>query len=192
MDVEKKMKPLVLIAMLYMAFFATNVNAGTVLVSDNLNISSYSASTAFLGNTADKPFNSNGPWNSGEFTGWIEVNLEQVYDISSLELLITQSPNGVTTHEIWFSDSQIHNDRTNATLFNSLTGFTTDGSLITETLSTPFAAQFVQINTTLSPSWVGWSNIKVYAESNVLPAPSPVLLLASGLIGLIIVRKKLV
>jgi hypothetical protein len=184
------MKHLISIIMLYNIFFVSNVNAAPVLVSNGLDNLSYSASSTYLSNFAGNPFNSNGVWNAGRFSGWIEVNLGQVYSITSLELLVNQSPNGVTTHEIWFSNSPIQNDHTSATLFNSLTRFTTNTELITQTLASPFSAQFVQINTTLSPSWVSWASIKVTAEVSTVPELPVLWLLGSSFVGLIGARKK--
>ncbi len=140
------------------------VDLPPVLVSAGLANSSYYASGSYEDGTPEKPFNNTGTWLVGDFTGWIEVDLGKPYDITSIELLIDQSPNGQTTHEVWLSNSPIRTNRSGAVLLTTATGNTNKHDLLTQPVPGTDKAQFVQINTTNTPSWVAWMAIRIYGK----------------------------
>ena len=150
----------------------TQLLAG-VLVSQDLGVSAYSASASWQPATAPQfAFNGNvnDDWNAGTFpTQWLEVELQQRYDLTSVSLFADQLPDGNTTHEVWVSKSAIQNDLSGATLIHTFSGFTTASSILTYALPSPVSAQFVQVRTTASPSWVAWREVQVFAA---IPEPS--------------------
>jgi F5/8 type C domain len=85
-----------------------------ILVSQDLGVSAYSASTYWQATTAPQyafDGNVNDDWNAGTFpTQWVEVDLQQRYDLTSFSLFVDQLPDGNTTHEVWVSNSVIQND----------------------------------------------------------------------------------
>ena len=99
-------------------------------------------------------------WNSGTFApAWVEIDLGQVYPISDIRLLVSQSPNGATSHEVGC--------RTKAggalTPIATVHEATTDGELI-DVPAPPggtLMCRFIRVDTTSSPSWVAWREIEV-------------------------------
>jgi len=159
-----------------------SAHAAPILVSQNLGAGAYSASGFYSTSTPDKAFDgTSAGWSAGSFaTAWIEVDLGQVYDISLIDLWVDQQPNGSTVHEVWISNAAIQADLSGALLVDTLSGFTQGGDHLVSSLPSPIAAQFVQVRTTVTPSWVAWLEVEVYA----VPEPTTALLLTSGLAGL--------
>jgi len=163
------------------------------VVSQNLGAAAYSASSTFgPGFEAELAFDGNSGvgdpyWNSGTGpVGWIEVNLGQQYSIESINLVAAQLPPGDTEHEIWFSNSAMQGDLSGATLYTTLTGPTADLSSITALSGPgPFpTAQYIQVRTTSSPSWVAWREITVNAESAAVPEPTSLALCGFGVMSM--------
>ena len=102
---------------------------------------------------------------------WIEVNLGQSYDVNKINLVVHQSPDGDTKHEIWLSSSAIGSSTPQAGPSAILEGYTVNGQLLMASLGTPVSAQYVQIRTVVSPSWVAWAEIEVFDSMSAVPAP---------------------
>jgi formylglycine-generating enzyme required for sulfatase activity len=164
-----------------------------VLVSQDLGVSAYTASAFEPANAPQNAFdgNVNDHWNSGTFpTQWLEVDLQQRYDLTSVSLFADQLPDGNTTHQVWVSNSPIQNDLSGATLIHTFSGFTTASSALTYALPSPLSAQFVQVRTTESPSWVAWREVQVFAA---IPEPSTLTYLGSALLmigGIRLLRRR--
>ncbi len=179
-----------LIALVLTACFA--VSSSATLISENLGAGAYSASGQYLGYDPAKAFDGDAGtnWNSGGFAGqWIEVDLGNAYDIASISLITAQSPAGNTTHEIWLSALSIQSDLSNATLAHTFGGYTVNGDVLATVLSSPMMAQYVQIRTTASPSWIAWHDVQVF-EAAAVPEPATLGLFGIGLAGLAFGRRK--
>jgi hypothetical protein len=103
-------------------------------------------------------------WNSGNFSPeWIEVDLGAPESVGEIALSITQLPDGYTEHRVYGRLSATDP----YTLLHVFAGPTVDVQTLRTTLDTPFTARYIRIQTTTSPSWVGWREIGVY------PAQTP-------------------
>ncbi len=106
-------------------------------------------------------------WNAGnppppDGTGqWIEVDARAVRQLGGLLLVTAQTPGGPTTHEIWVSTEPIGDDRTKAKLVHTFKGQTQSGDVLRFDFPKRLAGRYVQIRTTVSPSWVAWSEIEL-------------------------------
>jgi hypothetical protein len=95
-------------------------------------------------------------WNSGGLPPqWIAFDLGEEHVLARIELLTTQDPAGSTTHLIegavvegsWFT-------------LGSLEGATRENQLLEWNGSA--AVRWVRVTTTVSPSWVGWREIRFF------------------------------
>jgi len=106
-------------------------------------------------------------WNAGNHpppdgTGiWIEVDAMTARQLGSLYLVTSQTPSGPTAHEIWVSAEPIGDDRTRAKLVHTFKGQTHNGDVLHFEFPKRLSGRYVQIRTTESPSWVGWSEIEL-------------------------------
>jgi hypothetical protein len=160
--------------------------AADMLVSQGLGSSAYTASSTYLSNTPDLAFDGNfsNMWNAGDYpVGWIEVNLGQLTYLTRVLLTVEQTPAiTITTNEVWLSASSILTDTSGATLSHTFSGPTYDGQLLSVDFSTPILAQYIQIRTTSSLSWVAWNEIQIMAV-DAIPEPATILLFGAGMVG---------
>jgi WD40 repeat protein len=100
-------------------------------------------------------------WGSGDFPPqWIEIDLGAPATVKSFRLLVTQYPNGTTIHSILLRSPD--GEFTEVHRFEQ---FTSSGQWLIFRLPQPMEnIQFVRIETTKSPSWVGWVEIEVIGE----------------------------
>jgi len=83
--------------------------------------------------------------------------------IGKIRLLVSQSPNGETTHRVWGKGASTGEAYQ---LLYEFQGFTTDGQVLEYSPSTPWTGiQFVKVETVVSPSWVSWREIEVLRAS---------------------------
>jgi hypothetical protein len=115
----------------------------------------------------------------------VEVGLQQRFDITRLSLEVAQLPDGNTIHQIWVSNSPIHDDLSHATLAQTLSGFTKNHQILGFSLQDRISAEFVQVRTTSSPSWVAWPEVQVYANPSPAPEPSGLALAGVGVAGVV-------
>ncbi len=168
-----------------------DTSAGTLL-SHNLSLSSYTASTSWnSGFSPDKAFDGdeNTNWNAGDYaTQWVEVDLGKVYSLSALQLLIAQSPQGDTQHQIWVSNGPIRSSTGSATLAGTFGLLTDDFQWLKKTLNNT-SGRYVQVRTIASPSYVSWYEIEVYGQatpqSTVSVSVSPSSVLENGTTNLV-------
>ena len=101
-------------------------------------------------------------WLSGNFSPqWIELDLRSPTDVAYLELLVTQEPAGATTHKIYAGSTP--NPQTQVHQFDVVTKSGSKlGVVFSPTLKN---IRYIRIVTTTSPSWVGWSEVKVYSSN---------------------------
>jgi RHS repeat-associated protein len=125
-----------------------------------LNVASATASNFYgPGNEASKATdgNVNTLWNAGGWSPqWIQLDLGAAYTLSKLRLLVAQSPNGPTTHQVYGGATT-----RSLSLLGTLDGSTTNGQWL-EFNSSASNIRYVKVLTTSSPSWVAWSEIEVY------------------------------
>jgi hypothetical protein len=103
-------------------------------------------------------------WNSGGYSGWVQVDLQGTYTINNINLLVNQSPTGNTVHEI-YKAATIAGPWT---LVETLSGSTSSFQLIQRCYSAAPLTNVgaIRINTVSSPSWVSWYDIGVFASSS--------------------------
>lgn len=186
-----------LAAGLFMSGLATA--APMTLVSQGLNDEAYTADNARSGYSASAAFDGNfeTSWNAAHSasgpigrTGWIEVNLGRITDITRILLNVEQAPSPLNTrHEIWLSNSSIQEDTAEALLAHAFSGSTSNSDTLIYDLSAPAQAQYIQIRTTESLSWVAWNEIQVFASTPV-PEPSTAWLLGLGMAAIGGIRHK--
>jgi F5/8 type C domain len=153
-----KMKRLLVLCSAAAMLAATLSASGETLVAP-ITAPSASAtySTLVPSNAVDGNFGT--MWSSGGFPNqWIILDTQAVRALSHIELLTAQYPNGATTHLIFTS-----NDLINWTLVNTLSGYTTNNQWLTSPINQ--TARYICIWTSVSPSWVGWYEFKVYEQS---------------------------
>ena len=93
-------------------------------------------------------------WGSGaDAAQWIEIDLGAPTAIGRVRLVVAQWPEGRTVHVITIDGVEI----------GTLEGETTGGDLIELLLDDPVIGQTIRVTTTLSPSWIAWSEIEVLA-----------------------------
>lgn len=105
-------------------------------------------------------------WIAGEGPPqWIELDLLGPSAIGKIQLVVDQDPSGETVHRIRGKGT---NPDDSYELLKEFHGITASLDTLTFIPSTVLQdIQFLKIETTQSPSWVGWFEILVYGESNI-------------------------
>jgi hypothetical protein len=140
-----------------------------LLVSQNLGAGAYSASQTAGGSSPSFAFDGNlvNNWNAGWWPlQWIEVDLQQARALGRIRLHVEQSPAGETTHEVWISNNPIGASLGGATLAHVFTGPTASGQVLEVVWDPTETARYVQVRTTVSPSWVAWREVQIFAIVN--------------------------
>jgi hypothetical protein len=122
------------------------------------------ASNSWEQHTPDAAFDGNRQtvWSAGDYAPqWIEADLGACTQLASIDLLVTQLPDGETTHEIWVSDQPIGADRARAKRVHTFQGPTADNQTLHCDFPKETFARYVQIHTTRSPSWVAWVEVEL-------------------------------
>lgn len=105
--------------------------------------------------------NSGTQWSAGNFpVQWIQVDVGQNRYLTRVRLLVSQYPNGATTHEVWAGETEAALRKVSASSGPTVSPQWLEGRIDQD-------ARFVRIVTTNSPSWVGWFEIVPYE----FPAP---------------------
>ncbi len=101
-------------------------------------------------------------WNSGGFPlQWIQIDLGADHDLSEIRLLVSQSPGGHTIHVIYGRGSSTGGDKQQLAI---LSGTTADSEWLVYRPGEPMRGiRTIRIETTTTPSWVGWREIEVIA-----------------------------
>ena len=94
---------------------------------------------------------------------WYSVVLDQPYLVDRVEMIITQSPPGPTTHEVWLG----HGSGLR-TFYKRLSDVhTEDGQTLAVAIEPPQIVDEVLILTIHSPSWVAWRDLGVFGRQLV-------------------------
>ncbi len=95
----------------------------------------------------------------------LQVTLDKFYLVDRIEMVVEQEPAGETTHQIWIGTAS-----GTLTKFHEFTDVaTSDGQTLSLELNPPRVMDRVMILTTKGPSWVAWSELRVFAESTLQP-----------------------
>lgn len=90
---------------------------------------------------------------------WIQIDLGQGTSVQEFRLVVQQTPDGPTTHQLYAGDRE-----DNLRLVHTFQGTTQDGQVLSFTPDAPLeGVRFVRVLTVSSPSWVAWKEIEVIA-----------------------------
>lgn len=89
---------------------------------------------------------------------WYSIRLDQHYLVDRVDLVVTQSPPGPTTHEIWLGHGS--GLRTFYTRLEDV--HSEDGQVLAVPIFPPQSVDEVLILTLHSPSWVAWRDFRVF------------------------------
>jgi predicted amidohydrolase YtcJ len=100
-------------------------------------------------------------WNSGgDPEQWIQIDLGGPMTVSAIKLVVAQTPEGATSHQIWAGA-----DPNTLALVHQFDGTTKDGDTLEFQPTSPLSnIRYVKILTTESPSWVAWREIEVVTK----------------------------
>ena len=103
-------------------------------------------------------------WGAGDMPPqWIQVDLQNTYQVSEIRLLVSQWPEGNTVHRIQTRPSV---DAAFTTVYE-FNGSTSENDWLVFTPEVPLEnVQQIRIQTISSPSWVSWKEIQVYGEES--------------------------
>ncbi|MBN2009819.1 VCBS repeat-containing protein [candidate division KSB1 bacterium] len=137
--------------------YSENIALGKTAVA-SMTFEDHSASWAIDGDV-------NTNWIAGDNPPqWIELDLQSPSRVGKVQLVVDQYPAGETVHHIWSKGPNAGDE------YGVLKEFhRTTADLDTLTYIPPSVLeniQFLKIETTVSPSWVGWREIFVYGESS--------------------------
>lgn len=101
-------------------------------------------------------------WGSGaDAPQWIEIDLEGAYDVSEINLLVAQWPEGPTHHRILIHASGV----AGFTAVHEFQGSTKEGDRLSFAPVTPIPnVEIIRVESISSPSWIAWAEIQVYGE----------------------------
>ena len=89
---------------------------------------------------------------------WLSIEFDEFHLVSKIELVITQSDAGLTTHELWLGD-----DSHTVTPYKRLDNIhTEDGQTLELVVDPPRRINRVFLLTRQSTGWVGWYEVKVF------------------------------
>ena len=94
---------------------------------------------------------------------WLSIEFDEFHLVSKIELVITQSEPGLTTHEIWLGD-----DSHTVTPFRQFESVhTEDGQVLEVILDPPRRINRVFALTKESKGWVGWYEVRVFEATEL-------------------------
>jgi len=147
------------------------------------------ASSFLEGHTPDLVFDEDAEtwWSSGsDAPQWIQIDLQQDYFISEIDMVTDQYPDGYTVHLL---KAKAEN-APDLSLLETFSGNTQTNQTLTYLAPVPLHAyRYVRVETTQSPSWVAWREITIqksatgiteragsdqHAIGNVMLTPNPV------------------
>lgn len=89
---------------------------------------------------------------------WLSIEFDEFHLVSKVELVVTQSEAGLTTHELWLGD-----DSHTTTPYKRFDNFhTEDGQVLEVIVDPPRRINRVYILTRQSKGWVGWYEVRVF------------------------------
>jgi hypothetical protein len=101
-------------------------------------------------------------WNSGGFPlQWIQIDLGADYDLAEIRLTVAQYPAGNTIHVVYGQGVSTGGKKKQLHIFS---GATDDSDVLVFAPAEPLRGiRILRIETTTTPSWVGWREIEVIA-----------------------------
>lgn len=153
-----------------------------------LSAANYSQSGVYNGANAQSAFNGGG-WNAGGFGWqWLQVDLGTVKSISGVSFYTGQLPNGVTSHHVYISNSNIGSNWGSLTAVASHVGYTQNGAFIDLGFA-PVSGQYLEIAVNNGPSWTSIGQVEV--STSPIPEPEAYAMLLAGLslVGAIVRRR---
>ena len=126
------------------------------------NIAFGKVATASITNSKNPPYlaidgNDNTGWGTEDFPpAWLEIDLQGIFIVSSVELITAQSPDGETTHDLLVDDGSGTFQK-----IHTFKGFTSNHQKLTYSLDPPQSISKMKVVTVSSPSWVVWQEIRV-------------------------------
>ncbi len=101
-------------------------------------------------------------WGAGEGPPqWIEIDLQAMFHITQVRLLVAQYPEGETVHQIFVRAG----DEASFTQVHEFNGFTREGDWLVFSPSPALEhIRAIRVYTVTSPSWVAWKEIQVLGE----------------------------
>ncbi|HSB89891.1 MAG TPA: discoidin domain-containing protein [Anaerolineales bacterium] len=101
-------------------------------------------------------------WGSGEHAPqWLEIDMGGNYVVSVIRLLPSQTPAGVTVHDVYVRGTATNDDYL---LLHTFDGPTSDSKWLSYAPPDPIrGVRYVRVETVSSPSWVSWREIEVIA-----------------------------
>jgi hypothetical protein len=101
-------------------------------------------------------------WGSGEHAPqWLEIDMGGNYVVSVIRLLPSQTPDGVTVHDVYIRGTATNDEYL---LLHTFDGPTSDSKWLTYAPPEPIrGVRYVRVETASSPSWVSWREIEVLA-----------------------------
>ena len=126
-------------------------------------------------------------WSSGsDAPQWIQIDLQQDYFISEIDMVTDQYPDGYTVHLLKAKEE----DAPDFSLLETFSGNTQTNQTLTYLAPVPLHSyRYIRVETTQSPSWVAWREIMIqksttgivdragsdqHAIGNVMLTPNPV------------------
>ena len=98
-------------------------------------------------------------WTARDFAPqWFSIEFASFHLVSKIELVVTQSEAGLTTHELWLGDSS--HSTTPYKRFENL--HTEDGQTLEIHVDPPRRINKVYVLTRQSKGWVGWYEVRVF------------------------------
>jgi hypothetical protein len=100
----------------------------------------------------------NSSWIAGNHaTQWIMLDLGKTVSAWKIRLLITQSPAGLTKHNIYAGQNP-----QSLSLVTTFNGVTQNGQWLEYSGGNLGGARYIRVETVTTPSWVAWAEIEVY------------------------------
>ena len=100
-------------------------------------------------------------WNAGGYPPqWIEIDLGGPVSIALVRLFVSQYPDGPTTHRVYGRATSGDPWQ----LLTDISGVTVDNQILEYAPPSPWTnIRYVQVATTVSPSWVSWKEVELIA-----------------------------
>lgn len=101
-------------------------------------------------------------WSSGDHpTQWIEIDLRDEAAVEAIDLVAAQERTGQTTHRVWGKGGEPEDDYV---LLHTFSGVTADFDVLRHTFAPAIPGiRYLMIETTESPSSVGWREVAIDA-----------------------------